>query len=302
MNNLKVAFSLFVLLFFHGCMREDLSSCLPKYNVDIQFDYHGDGDGSLFDDMIDSVNTYIFNDAGLIFKHIKKGKEDLNSGVGIRDQFPVGRYSIISFANAGELTYISDVDNYDLARVQARPLTRGASVAKSVDHIYSSITNIEVTSNNVIKEEGKFQSSHINLELYVKDGTTNDTPKIEVNHLPEKMNFKMEFDPGTTTYHPEMVYDKSKELYSCHFQTLRFTESYPVEIVIVSRGGTLTHKLDLQAFLKENNLLSVYEKQEFKIEILVEILNLGVVITIPDWDNEVITPRNSKEVNYGIFK
>ena len=294
MNKLKISLLFSLFLSFQGCMKEDLSSCIPKYNVDIQFDYHGDGSGSLFDDVIDNVSTYIFNEDGLLVKHIIKSKEELNSGVGIREYFPVGKYSFISFANANELTDISDSDNFNAARVQARHLTRSTSVPKCIDHIYSSVTNVEVTSDDVVKREGKFQSSHINIELYVKNGTSNEIPVIKVNHLPEKMNFKMELEQRTTTYYPEMVYDQTKESFASHFQTLRFTEQHPIDIAVESHDGVLLQRLDLQAFIKENNLLDVYEKQEFKIEILVEILGTEIVISIPDWNNEDLTPLNSK--------
>ena len=154
MNKLNVTFFLTLLFAFQGCMSEDLSNCFPTYNIDIKFDYHGDDSiVSLFDKKINNVDTYIFSKDGKLVKHIAHNKEELNNYEGLRDILTNGHYSFVSIANIKDFTHVSDSNNFTQARVQAHHLTRSLAVPRSIDHIYSCLTAVEVKPIGVTKKK-----------------------------------------------------------------------------------------------------------------------------------------------------
>ena len=293
-NKLKIIFFLSIFFFsLQGCMKEDLSNCIAEsqFNIDIQFDYHGDGSGSIFGESIDNVDSYIFDKDGVLVEIINQNKGDITDYSGLHHVLPVGKYTFFNVANVKEFTTILDSDKISTARVKARHFTRQTSAPKCVDNLYSCITEVVISGNSNVQAKGTFQSSHIDIELYVKNGTDNKIPIIKVNNLPEMMNFNMSLEQSTTTYHPEMVYDNDKKAFASTFQTLRFTAQHPVEIAIESGEGILLHNVYLQKFIVENNLLPIYDKQESKIEILVEVSGTQVEISIPNWNNEDLIPN-----------
>ena len=298
MKKLNITFFFTLLLVLQGCMSEDLSNCLPAYNLDIKFDYHGDDSiVSLFDQKINNVDTYIFSKDGLFVKHITHDKEELNNYEGIRDILTSGHYRFVSFANIKDLTDVSDSNNFAQARVQAHHLTRNLAVPRSIDHIYSYLIDVEVNPTGLTQKTVEFRSAHMNIALYVKAATLTATtpdsllPIIRVNHLPEQMNFSLGLEPQTTTYHPTLQYDADKNMFASYFQTFRFTPQHPIDITIENAKGDLLQTLDLQSFITNNNLHDIYNKQEETIEILIEFLATGVTISIPNWGSEDLIPN-----------
>ena len=298
MNKLNLTFCLTLLLAFQGCMSEDLSNCYPTYNIDIKFDYHGDDSiVSLFDKQINNVDTYIFSKDGKLVKHIAHDKAELNNYEGLRDILTNGHYSFISFANIKNLTHVSDSNNFAQARVQAHHLTRSLAVPRSIDHIYSCLTDVEVKPTGITQKKGEFRSAHMNIALYVKNVTLSATtpdsllPIIRVNHLPEQMNFSLGLEPQTISYHPTLQYDATKKLFASYFQTFRFTPQHPIDITIENATGELLQTVDLQSFISNNKLHAIYSKQEETIEVLIEILATGIIISIPNWGSEDLTPN-----------
>lgn len=297
MNKLNTFFFLSILFSLQGCIKEDLSHCLPIYNIDIQFDYHGDSSSlSIFDENIEQIDIYIYNNDCILVKQVVKNRDELNMYAGFREQLPVGEYTLVSIANDKEYTNISEIDNECTARIKAEHIARQTGIPACVDHIYSSVTDIIVIPGGITKKEVELRSSHINVNLYIKYGAdaaskaNNQSPIIQVNHLPEMMNFEMGLEQETTTYHPGVIYDQTKNMFASNFQTLRFTKQHPVNIAINDSQGMPIHTLDIQSFLKENNLLSVYDKQEASIGILIEVYDMHIKISIPDWGAEDLIP------------
>ena len=297
MNKLNITFFLSILFTLHGCIAEDLSNCLPAYNIDIKFDYHGDDSVSLFDKKIDNIDTYIFSKDGLLVNHITQNKDALNHYKGLRTVLSPGSYRFVSMANITSQTHISDSADYNRARVQARHFTRSSVAPQRIDHLYSNILDVEVLPRGITEKTGEFSSSHMNIALYVQTSTITSTapdsllPIIRVHQLPEKMNFALRLDQEVISYRSKLSYEINKEAFSSYLQTFRFTPEHPIHVTVETAKGELLHTLDLQSFIATHQLHSIYNKQEATIEILIRILGTEVSISVPNWGSEDLTPN-----------
>ena len=94
--------------------------------------------------------------------------------------------------------------------------------------------------------------------------------------------------PYATTYYPETTYNIERKLSQTLFQVLNFRDDNAISIDIKNPDGELKCTVDLKKYMTENNI-SVNNKNEATVQILVEFTDLGTIIKIPEWlINEVI--------------
>lgn len=297
----KTLYLLTALALLAGCINEDMSDCPPPYNTELTFSYSGDQEEpEMFSRMIGRVTLHVFDRTG--GQHVLEktiGKTDLDEFQGTQLYLPSGDYRIVCWGNAFDATELLP-GSLSAGRVHAPAYASGDKIATN-DHLYYGDYDITVPaagngSGNVTGDI-PFRGAHIDMRIYVKGfGRASDPatwPVLEVGNLMPQYDIQMNAaQPFGTTYYPAVEWDDENKVQAARFQVLRFADDNPVSVTVREPAPDNTAKatVDLKEYMTAN-AISVDGKHEAAVSLLIEFTDLGVTITVPDWDSSVIEPE-----------
>lgn len=297
MNLLRLLSILLVVLTMSGCIKEDLSDCPPAFNALLSFKYTGDNnDEGMFAKMIDGVNLYVFDKSGQFVIKQEINKSALIRFQGTQLNLNPGEYTIVCWGNLFEDTKVSNLDVFDSAVVNHPNYNVVGKLIPTNDHLYYGKYHITVPQSGVVSGEILFKGAHINMEIFVQglglSGQKELYPVIEVRNLMPQYGFDMENrQPMQTTYQPNISYDEKLIASTAYFQVLRFADDNPVVIDIIN---PVTKEIKASINLKDFMLtegIAIDDKNEITISMLIEFADLGIKITVPNWEDTDITPK-----------
>lgn len=297
MNLLRLLSILLVVLTMSGCIKDDQNDCPPAFNALLSFKYAGDNDDAgMFAKMIDGVNLYVFDKSGQFVTKQEIDKSALITLQGTQLNLTPGEYIIVCWGNVFENTKVSDFDVFNSGVVNHPNYNIEGKSIPTNDHLYYGKYEVTVPQSGVVSGEILFKGAHINMEIFVQglgiSGQKETYPIIEVRNLMPQYGFDMENrQPLQTTYLPEIFYDEKLMASTVYFQVLRFADDNPIIIDIKdSATKEIKASINLKDFiLKEGIILK--NKNEVTISILIEFADLGIKITVPNWDDTDITPK-----------
>lgn len=284
-----------------GCINEDMSDCPSPYNTELTFSYSGDRqDPVMFSRTIDGVTLVVFDRADgqhILDKAIVKA--DLNRFQGTELDLPAGDYRIVCWGNAfDDMELLSD--NLSEGRVHAPAYGSGGKIATN-DHLYYGEYDITVPTaadaSGKVTGDIPFRSAHIDMRIYIKglDGLSDPAawPELEIGNLMPQYDLRMNaIQPFGTTYHPVLAQDDEKKALAACFQVLRFADDNPVTVTVreAAPGNAVRAAVNLREYMEKNDI-SVDNLHEAAVEMLIEFTDLGVSITIPDWNSSITDPE-----------
>lgn len=277
-----------------GCIKEDMSDCPPLSNTELTFSYTGDRqDPAMFARMIDRVTLFVFDRTGgrhILHKTVEKA--ELNAFQGTELYLPAGDYRIVAWGNAFGNTEIL-FSSLSEGRVHAPAYAASGRIATN-DHLYYGDYDITVPAAEDLpgKVTGDipFRGAHIDMDIYVKSfGLPSDPatwPVLEIANLMPQYDIRMNAaQPFGTTYHPVVTWDAENKVMAAHFQVLRFADDNPVTVTVREPAPDNTAKatVDLKKYMADNSI-TVDGKHEAAVRLLIEFTDLGVSVTVPDWE------------------
>jgi len=220
-------------------------------------------------------------------------KNELTRYQGTELHLEPGKYHIICWGNTHEHTQLAQCDFYGEGRLHHPNLTNEGEISTN-SHLYYGSYTTTVTNEKIVSGDIPFRGAHVNIEVYVRNKLTNgipdNLPHIEAHNLTPQYNMDMAFTmPYTSTYYPETTYNTERNLSQTLFQVLNFRDDNTIFIDIMDTERELQCKVDLKKYMSENNI-SVNDKNEATVQILIEFTDLGTIIKIPEWILNEITP------------
>lgn len=302
MKLLKTICALTAFALLGGCIKEDMSDCPPEVNTSLTFSYTGDtNDPAMFGTMIDRVDLFVFDRQSgqhILTKTI--GKTDLRAFQGTELYLPEGDYRILAWGNAFDNTEIL-YSSLSTGRVHAPAYnTTPQSRITTNDHLYYGDYNITVPATDNVPQsvtgDIPFHGAHINIEIFVKNfGHANvpaTYPVVEMTNLMPQYDIqKTAMQPFATTYYPFVEWDAVNTVATSCFQVLQFADYNTISVVIrePAPDNTVKATIDLRQYMFDNNI-TVNGRNEATVSLLVEFTDLGVTVTIPDWESGDMDP------------
>lgn len=288
----RLVFIMFCIVLFtpYACTREDLSSCPPPVNSYLTFSYTGDDNNpEMFHKMIDHVTLIIYDETGKRVTDRKINKGELNQWQGTKLSLNPGSYRAVCWGNADNNTEITDHESLANGRIHHPFYASGAEIETN-SHLYYGTYAFSVPSAGIAEGNIPFRGAHINVEVYIRSdavGTGRYVVKAH-NLMPQYDHDMVKAQDFATTYHPQTTYNAERTLDECIFQTLRFNNNNPIVIEVKQTSGeTLT--IDLEQYMQKSGI-TVDGKNEATVPILIEYSDLGVVLKIPEWLQQIVTP------------
>lgn len=296
MNNLKtIAAILLGATIAVSCIKEDLSDC-PQTNLTLNLHYLGDTkDPDMFGRMIEDVTLFVFDASGQeVSSRALTNGEIASQEVGLT--LPSGQtYQIICWANALDKTMITSGSHLSAFLINHPNYGKAGAAIPSNDHLYMGETSVAVPSTGVATGAVYFRGAHNNLEIYIDNFGRKDTPStypvVEVANLMPQYDLQMNAkQPADETYHPATTLDSGHGLLAAKLQTLLFDDDNPVIITIKDPStGAVKFTFDLKKYMADKSI-SIDGKNERTISVQVTFTDIGVKITIPDWEITDIRP------------
>ena len=312
MRYIKFIIGLLALTSLGGCIREDLlSECLcgggggePENGSQfLYFSYKGDGAPEILAEKIKKVDLYVFDHEEKLVVSSEISSDQLEKDHGTELQLSKGEYTVVALANKGERTQVSDLNTGNLDMIHfAHPgfFQNDETKLTGNDPNYLGRIQLSVEDETAdIKETVGFASSHLKVYIEIAGYDTKTTPgkqgeqlKVVMENMPCRVFFDNRICPQQRDYYPEMEKQENKDLYVGQLCTFRMTENHPVQIVLYAgESAESFYTLDIEEFLKDNPEIDL-TKQEAELPLRIEFngKDVGVSVTVPNWDIEDVFP------------
>lgn len=304
MRVLRLTILLLAVITMQGCsLRDNYDRCPPK-GKGIKFRYLGDGTNDIFQEKIDKVNFYVFDQDGNYVASYELGRKELRDFQGIYLNLEPGNYNYIAWANTSKNTQLSNIDNgqniSDLYLIH----TLVDEPRNSIDSLYYANSVRIVTKGDVVPRgvDGEsdiidFRRAHTNIEVFVKgySGLELDNSLASVVNLSGFLSqYSFEMEPQGN----EVVYNNTGSVVSkggtrvsesSFFIPKIYDDAEYIKLDVFAGGDENLHtEIDLMRFVKENNI--DLNKEELVISILIEYKDLDVIVSVPKWEIEEVEP------------
>lgn len=272
------------LLLFTSCINDDTTSC-EESTVHLDFKYFADGDVDVISSYIHKISLFIYNeDTGVLVdrKELKiTNKSDASVWL---SHLPVGNYTLVAWGNINEFTKIQNSKEYSKGSVQVEENVSDPSRLTNSDKLYYSQSKIRVESDKPVTQDLIMTSAHIKFDVFVKGISA--TPILTLNNFVSgyTMDMKKLYDPSKV-FSP--ILNSDKDGYKARFSILRPNGRFTNETLsLITRDGVV-YDVNLNTYLNQYYQdIAHLVKQEIKINILFEFSDLGVNVSVPDWDIE----------------
>lgn len=281
---------------FSACSIYDDNSKCPAGTL--HFSYTADGNSNVIGQYIDGATLYIFdaNTQALAYQ-ATLGKEELTAASGYRlPNLEPGNYKVVVWGNQGPYTRMEGSDRWSTLSVHTQPNAQGAY--ENNDALYYALASIAVGTSTDSKTEVAFHSAHIALKVHVVNFASiygkGLTPVVKIENLGINYAAATDLSIRTSqygTFVPQVENDESKHTHTANVQAFLFKNDNDVVISIYHpQTGERLESIALKDYLAQYHL-SVEEKQENLVSVVVEISALGVIIRPPFWLEEEIHPE-----------
>ena len=295
MNTIKTILLCSLNFLFFSCIREGLIECPPEVNLELTFSYLGDAnDPSMFIRNIDQVTLMVYDDSEDLVLSLNLNKNELTTRQGVELCLTPGNYRIICWGNAYEHTLFSQCESFAGGKLH-HPFLKEKGRIPTNSHLYYGSYTVQVPEGGIVQGDIPFCGAHINMEVYVRNmitsANTSDTKmQIEAHNLMPEYNMEMlPTQPYSTAYYPETTFNAEKSLSQTLFQVLRFNDDNPVSIEIKDPTQAFNCTIQLKKYMVDNKI-SVNDKNEATVPILVEFTDLGTEVKLPEWIVNEVDP------------
>ncbi|MCC8197947.1 MAG: FimB/Mfa2 family fimbrial subunit [Tannerellaceae bacterium] len=293
-----IGFLVSVLFFLSGCIREDLSDCLPDFPFRLAFIYYGDGTTDIFPSKAASVQMYVFDtDGTYVDRYLYSGDPEAFQGI-IPDLEP-GTYDLVCWANVTSLSEIIGGDDlladhylYSQSYLSGDPIL-------DFDSLYYGRRQIVVPAHQEGKDTVFFSSAHIRMEVYLEGLSSTEVTLravgdaqgwLVVRHVYVGYDFMKQVTGEIADMYPVLTPTTQENIRMSRFDLFRFPNDNRILIDVYNGEGHFVYSLDVSDFLAQHHI-QVDGVNELTIPIYIRFTGLGnVQVSVDPWDSEIVEP------------
>ncbi|MCD8193975.1 MAG: FimB/Mfa2 family fimbrial subunit [Tannerellaceae bacterium] len=277
-----------------GCIKEDTDDC-PEGLYQVWFLYYDEGGTSRVITEKENVHVYIFHSDGSYVNEYIRTEPELDVFQGIELDLEPGIYELVCWTNQLDLSAVTGgggtLDEHFLYQ---REYLSGQPIV-NFDSLYYGRKTIRVPPRIFSRDTVYFRSAHIRMEVYI-EGLNQATRAVNdpegwlvVRNVPVGYDFSMQLTGERSDMYPDWTDSTTSGRLVAAFNLLRFGNDNSILIDIYNRNGTRVYTINLQEFLRINNI-DVEIRDDLTIPIYVRFSGPYVHLSVDEWDSEVVIP------------
>ena len=268
-----------------SCIKEDHSDCHNVYRLAMS--YKGDGTDDIFQEKINSVDLYVFDQQNNCVESFRASESDIQEQLVTLPPLEPGEYKVVCIGNAHK-TKVENLESKDLTQMRfaAESYVNG-EITSGNDSLYWSSTDYSITPYDAKKQvevkAGEFASSHYDVSVEVEGLSTgtkaSEVTIIEIVGLAPYTDLTNKAFGESATYTLE-TYAEGMTSVSSFSNIMRHTEN---AVLRVSSAGLVLAEKSFAEHIAELGV--EIEKQEVLIpfKIAFDSNSMEVEITVPTW-------------------
>lgn len=300
-----------LMIFAVGCSYEKESRYCPldpeEDNVILDFELKDADANDIFEENIDLLEVFVFDQNGLFHSRQPLTQAELTSFRGAIFRLRAGTYSFVVWANHGGnsaidpmevgVTHYSDLCLSHSCTDNCDPLFYGpmAGHSRSTGYTASEPMEIQVPSSGTVRTTFPLQYAYKKVHLFVKDFRDNGVPalpELEITGVWRGYDFRMnplKDTPLVLSQSSELVETPEGDMAHAAFIITSFDTDNTITLHLKNASGASDYPVVLNDYL---DLFPIDLEVEVVIPIIVNYLMDGSVeITRPSWDEEGIRPK-----------
>ena len=286
-------------LFSTSCLKEDHSNCYNIYRLALS--YMGDDNIEIFDEKIDRVHMYVFDEQNNCVASSQLSDEDVQARLTTLPALEAGNYRIVCIGNA----YQTEVENLSAGNLDEvvfgdRSHFAGETVSGNDPLYWSSIDyTIRPYEPKMLEETQTttFASSHydISVEVVNAPGMTKASEgiSIEIVGVSPETDFNNVAGGQATAYVMDYEFDGNNTVTASN-SIMRHQNHEDVYLKIAAADGTSLMEVNFAEHIEKYGI--DVTKNECLIPFEIEFTEaegnlLNIKVTVPEWFFENVTPE-----------
>ena len=276
-----------------SCIKEDHSQCHNVYQL--AFSYLGDGQTEIFQEKIERVHMYVFDENSNCVASEQLSDSDVKARVTTLPSLEPGDYKVVCVGNAYE-TEVEGLSSGNLEQVvfAAEDYLAGKTVSGNDPLYWSSIDYTIAPYSEFRLIETKttyFASSHFDVIVEVEGvpalTKASGYPTIELVGVSPQTDFTNKARGQATTYVMNAAHDGASTL-SASGNIMRHSNHEDVYLRLAGTGGASLVEVNFAQHIAKYDI--DVTKHECVIPFKIEIGSASISVSVPSWFIENVTP------------